>query len=128
MPATKRGIYHNLKESTYAVSNSEIAFFFSSRIYLRKYLAEYKENRVKFLERIERNKTPIPLNLSILADLTLYRQIEKRGFRACVKGVEIGCEDLHQFALRKMTVKSTPDWYEMPVEKLIEHKRITGLI
>lgn len=128
MPATKRGIYHNLKESTYAVSNSEIAFFFSSKHYLKKYLAEYKENRVKFLQRIERNNMDIPLNFEILADLTLYRQIEKRGFRACVKGVEIGCEDLHQFALRKMTVKNTPDWYEMPVAKLREQTRITGLI
>jgi hypothetical protein len=47
MPATKRGVYHNLRESEYAVSNTEIAFFFSSEFVMNKYLSGYKDNREK---------------------------------------------------------------------------------
>jgi hypothetical protein len=48
MPATKRGVYHNLRESKYAVSNTEIAFFFSSEFVMTKYLIGYQDNRDKY--------------------------------------------------------------------------------
>lgn len=124
MPRTKRGIYHNLKESKYTVSNTEIVFFFSSKFYMNKYLNEYKENREQFLARLIKQNEAIPLNLEILADLSLYRCIEKRGFRACIKGVDIGWEELHQYALRKMTNKNTLDWFEIQKPKLTELRRI----
>lgn len=95
---------------------------------MKKYLSQYKENRTKFLERIQRNNEDIPLNFEILADLSLYRQVEKRGFRACVRGEEIACEELYQFALRKMMSETTLDWYETPVPSLRERRKTMGLI
>ena len=124
MPPTRRGIYHNLKESEYTVSNSEIVFFFSSRVYKEKFLREYKENRKDFRNRVIKQGKDIPINLDIIADITLYENIEKRGFRACVGGVDTSCENLYQYALRLVTKKNTLDWYEMQKPKLGERKRI----
>ena len=113
MPATKRGIYHNLKESKYTVSNSEIVFFFSSMFYLEKFMVEYKPHREIFLERIERISTDNPLNLTTLADIECYKTIEKRGFRCTLNGMDITWEDLHQYALRKMNHETTLDWIQI---------------
>lgn len=123
MPPTRRGIYHNLKESEYTVSNSEIVFFFSSRVYKEKFLREYRENRKEFHNRLLKHGKDIPINLDIIADITLYETIEKRGFRACVGGVDTSCENLYQYALRLVTKPNTLDWYEIQKPKLSERRR-----
>ena len=118
MPATKRGIYHNLKESKYTISNGEIVFFFSSKYYIRKFMERYKKNRDSFkYKRIEEES---PINLSTLADITLYKQIETRGFRVMLKGVELGWDELHKYALRKMTDKESYDWKRITAPKVGE--------
>ena len=124
MPKTKRGVYHNLRESKYTISNSEIVFFFSSKFYLKKYLDAYKEYREEFLIKIGKITSENPLNMVTLADVTLYTNIEKRGFRAWLKGVDITCEELHQYALRKMIEKNTSDWSEIQTPKLEERKKL----
>lgn len=117
MPATRKGIYHNLRESKYVVSNSEITFFFSSRFYLEKYIKEYKTHRFEFMKRMEKLTGETPLNMEILADITLYKTIEKRGFFARLKGAKINWHDLHAYALRKMTEPNLQDWYETQKQK-----------
>src|SRR5690554_2553891 len=82
MVMTKRGIYHNLNESEYAISNSEVALFFSSRFYLNKFLDEYKNYRNEFKIRLQRSMNIDKMNVDLMADIHLYKQIEKRGFRA----------------------------------------------
>jgi hypothetical protein len=126
MPATKWGIYHNLKESEYVVSNKEITFFFSSEFYLNKFMSRYDEHRKKFTNKIksEMNHQPIYLNMNTLADITLYKTIEKRGFFAIIKGVEMSWGDLQGFALRKMTEKNTSDWLRIPKPKLAERLKM----
>ena len=124
MPATKRGIFHNLKESKYVVSNSEITFFFSSEKYLNKFIESVEEHRETFSKRMQRVTGEIPLNVNILADITLYENIEKRGFRAWVKGVDISCQELYRYALRKMTEQNTLDWCVIQKPKLKERIRI----
>jgi polyhydroxyalkanoate synthesis regulator protein len=124
MPVTIRGIYHNLKESKYVISNTEITFFFSSTVYLEKYMNGYEENREKFLSKLEKIVVENPLNMSILADISYYKEIEKRGFYVWLKGVEISCEELHRYALRKMTEKNSLDWQKTQKPKLHERIRI----
>lgn len=124
MPATKRGIYHNLKESNYTISNGEIVFFFSSKFYMHKFLIEYKDYRVYFKSKMDLVVHEYVLNMDMLADISLYRKIEKRGFRAWLEGMDISWRDLHLYALRRMTKKNTPDWYAIPKPKLDERKRI----
>ena len=123
MPATKRGVYHNLRESEYTISNSEIVFFFSSRFYMTKFMDGYKQNRVIFSEKMAKLVGDIPLNMDMLADISFYGDTEKRGFHAWLKGVNISWQDLHKYALRKMTEPNTLDWHETPKPKLGERKR-----
>jgi YHS domain-containing protein len=120
MPATKRGIYHNLKESEYTISNMEVVFFFSSELYMNKFLKEYEKNRKHVHERIEQTTGEHLLNMNTLADITLYKRIEKRGFRAWLKGVDVTWQDLRLYVLRKMTEKSSLNWQRIAKPKLRE--------
>jgi hypothetical protein len=124
MPATLKGIYHNLRESEYVVSNSEITFFFSSELYLTKFMNGYKDNRKKLMERTKKETTHVNLNLNTLSDITLYKTIEKRGFLARLKGVDMKWHDLEKYALRKMTEENTNDWSRIPKPKLSERFKI----
>lgn len=124
MPATSRGIYHNLRESKYATCNNEVAFFFSSRLYMEKFLDGYIQHREKFKKKFDSLVFGNVLNTSFLADIDYYKRIEKRGFRAWVNGVEISWLQLNQYALGRMTKASSNDWHEMQNLKLSERRRI----
>ena len=123
MPATKDGIYHNLKETEYLISNGEVRLFFSSDVYRKKFLQRYKANREQFLKRIKRIAPNTTLNPEFLADIELYEEIEKRGFRVTMKGVEMSCQDLDLYALRQMTKPNTLDWFATQKPKLTERER-----
>lgn len=123
MPATKRGVYHNIKESKYTISDGEVVYFFSSRSYLRKMLLNYKDHRRKTQDFYEKH-TGVQLNTSLFSDIQLYKKIEKRGFYVWVKGVEVEWHDLVEYALAKMTRKNTLDLSEIPKPKLTERLRI----
>lgn len=127
MPATAKGIYHNLRESKYTVSNSEVVFFFSSVVYMQKFMARYKENRNMFESKITRVADDVPYNLDMWADITLYEEIEKRGFLAQIKGVWTNCDGIYKYALRKMTEPSSLDWHETHGQRYSELRRTMGL-
>lgn len=103
MPSTRRGIYHNLRESKYTASNSEAVFYFSSELYLQKFLDRYKENRQK-----NENQN---INFDTLSDVNLYLDVEKRGFFVRLMRAKITREDLYNYAIRKMSFKNSLDWY-----------------
>jgi hypothetical protein len=109
MPVTQKGIYHNLRESKYRVSNGEILFFFSSEFYLNKFMDRYKEYRQEFKTKLKRI-TDVPFNTETLADITLYQVIEKRGFYVRLNRIPIKRNDLYNYALRKMNDSSSFDW------------------
>ena len=123
MPKTKRGIYHNLKESRYTVSNGETVFFFSSEMYMNKFLECYKHHRKKFLLKVEVSE----LNMKTLADIKLYERLEKRGFRVCLKAIDISSKELHKYALRKMMEKTSSEWFKVDRPKLIERLKEIGV-
>ena len=123
MPKTKRGIYHNLKESRYTVSNGETVFFFSSEMYMNKFLECYKDHRGKFLLKVEVSE----LNMETLADIKLYERLEKRGFRVCLKAIDISSKELHKYALRKMMEKTSSEWFKVDRPKLIERLKEIGV-
>lgn len=124
MPVTTKGIYHNLKESEYTASNGEVVFFFSSIVYRNKFLERYKEHRDSTNKRINKITKTEAYNCNMLSDLILYQHIETRGFHAWVKGVNIECQSMYQYALAKMTEKNTPDWFEMQKPNLKERNNI----
>lgn len=114
MAKTYRGVYHNLLETEFEISNGEISLFFSSRFYMDKFLKEYKEERVQFIKRIKRIFTDLPYRIDMLADIHLYKEIEKRGFRATFNGGEITWQDLHQLGFLKEMNRNIRDWYVIP--------------
>jgi hypothetical protein len=120
MPPTIRGVFHNLKESEYVVSNKEITFFFSSETYLNKFLETYQDERKKLQERTKKELNHVNFNMDTLADITLYRIIEKRGFLARLKGVDMEWQDLEKYVLRKMTDDYTHNWSRIAKPKLSE--------
>ena len=105
MPATANGIYHNLRESKYTISNGEVVFFFSSTLYRDKFLRQYQNHRT-----IMKNKLNVPLNTDTLADVILYEEVEKRGFFVRLERSRITYDDLYKYALRKMNEKESPKW------------------
>lgn len=105
MPATRKGIYHNLRESKYAVSNSEIAFYFSSPFLMKKFMERYKINREQY-----KKLGTTPYNTNILSDIDCYMNTEKRGFFVRFKGAKITQDDLYKYALRKMMEKDSFEW------------------
>lgn len=110
MPVTKKGIYHNLRESKYTVSNSEIVFYFSSEFYLNNFLDGYHDNREKYKKRLGNLLVDSPLNLNVVADICFYQTIEKRGFFVRLLKAKITKDDLYKYALRKMNDKNTLEW------------------
>lgn len=117
MPATQRGVYHNLRESKHTISNSEVVFFFSSEFTLNKFMMGYLEFRQNLKKRKSR-LVDTPLNFDTLADIEFYRRTEKRGFYVWIKGVSVDWDDLHLYSLRKMTEKESPKWVKIDRPKL----------
>lgn len=113
MPATRKGVFHNLKESEYTISNGEIVFFFSSKHLQNKFMEGYEQHRKNFAQKMAKIATN-PLNMEILADIDFYKNTEKRGFYAWLKGISITHDEVYRYSLRKMTEKSC-EW--VPVNR-----------
>lgn len=121
MPKTARGIYHDLRESTYTTSNNGVVLFFSSRLYRDKFLKEHKEFRDKQMGKL-RDLHPhfykyYKDRLYLYYDILCYEEIEKRGFRVKYKGDEFTCQDFLKFALGKTINTNIDDWLKTPEQK-----------
>jgi hypothetical protein len=109
LPPTLRGVYHNLKESKYVVSNNDITFFFSSEHTLNKFMNGYQKHRELFKQKTTVLRESF-MNLDTTADIEYYKKTEKRGFYVWLKGVSMTDEDLYSYAIRMMTSKKSPEW------------------
>lgn len=87
---TRNGIYYNLQESEYHVTIKGITFWFSSKLYLSKFMERHNEER-DILNYAQSRRFKTELDLSMLADLRTYASIEKRGFLVDIKGVRYVC-------------------------------------
>lgn len=80
MKTTVKGICLNLNESEYYFQYKGLIFYFSSEFYKKKYadnIQNYIENET-FKLQVKYN---ININFDILFMISLYKKIEKRGFR-----------------------------------------------
>ena len=76
---TVGGVYYNLKESTYAVKSSNLTFFFSSNLYKKIFLRDRNKYRL-YIYQILKNKIKLNSDINCIADISLYKRTEKRGF------------------------------------------------
>lgn len=111
MPVTLRGIYHNLEESEYTVSNKDAVFFFSSVVYRKKFLQGYEKFREQTKKRMNATtRCDDVYNSDMLSDLLYYMEVEKRGFHAYVRGTKTSKESMYLYALARMPHKTSPTW------------------
>lgn len=117
MPKTRRGIYHDLRESTYTAFNNGAVFFFSSKLYREKFLNQYKNYRDRHIRTIQEILPEMGRyyrdRLYLYYDIQLYDEIEKRGFRCLYEGTEFSCrENFQKFALQRTINTNIEDWSE----------------
>lgn len=80
MRTTIKGICLNLKESEYYFKYKGLRFYFSSEFYKNKFITEV-ENYIETETLKIQVKYNININFDILFMISLYKKIEKRGFR-----------------------------------------------
>lgn len=84
---TIRGIYNNLSESTYNYVYNGVKYYFSSKVYMEKFI-----NRLEAFIDEEVDKMQVKFKTKVFADnvfaIKLYTLIEKRGFLIEINGKE----------------------------------------
>jgi hypothetical protein len=103
MGKTRNGIYYNLCESEYKLTINHITYYFSSSLYRKKFIERYLEER-DILSYTQSRRFKATLNLSVLADLKTYSNIEKRGFLVEIEGVYYKCLDNINLQLEQRTL------------------------
>lgn len=79
MVLTKNGICYDLKNSPYFCCVGFYKFFFSSPAHLVKFRRELEANR-EWLNDSMTRRFKFDMDMELLADFSLYRKIETRGF------------------------------------------------
>lgn len=81
---TKNGVELNLKESNYCFEFNHAVFYFSSKFNL----CRFKNSVETFIEMEHAkiiNRYKVNINLKLYLAISLYKKIEKRGFRIVQK-------------------------------------------
>ena len=103
MGKTRNGIYYNLCESEYKLTINHITYYFSSSLHRKNFIERYLEQR-DILNYAQSRRFKAKLNLSVLADLKTYSNIEKRGFLVEIEGVYYKCLDNINLQLEQRTL------------------------
>jgi hypothetical protein len=98
MVLTKNGICYDLKNSPYFCYTDFFTFFFSSPAHLTKFRRELEANRGWLNDSMTR-RFKFNMSLDVLADFSLYRKIETRGFLIIneLTGVAYECPESIEF-------------------------------
>lgn len=81
-------VYYNLSDSIYRLDYKRFTFVFSSKLYINKFQNEI-ENYVDIEDKKLYSKYKIILEDKEFLALSLYKKIEKRGFKVLFLGKEI---------------------------------------
>lgn len=103
---TRDGIYYDLRYSDYKLTVNCLTYVFSSQLHLEKFRARLKENR-DIINYSLSKRFNFDVNVEQLADIVLYKKIEKRGFRIItIDGKEL-CQKSLRYAGGKAIYKSS---------------------
>ena len=91
---TRGKIEYNFKISPFRILTDYYAtFVFSSESHKIKFIERQKKQREKISESLS-NRFNFVVECNIIADILLYREIEKRGFLIITdEGIEIECQN-----------------------------------
>lgn len=90
---SRNGICYDLSISDYRVEVDGVTYVFSSMLHLKKFQDRHKEHR-DIVNYSLSKRFNVPVNVSILADIVLYRKIETRGFLVLKDGKELWQEEV----------------------------------
>ena len=76
---TRNGVFYDLTKSHYKCVINNLTFVFSSYLHLKKFKKKLEEHR-KTVNNSLTNRFNIDVDVSLLADVVLYKKIETRGF------------------------------------------------
>lgn len=76
---SRKGIFYDLNVSEYRVTLNNITYVFSSELHRQKYNERVSENRKVFNSKLTK-RYGIEIENNIMADLTLYKSVETRGY------------------------------------------------
>ena len=76
---SRNGVYYDLNLSNFRFKSGNLIFVFSSKLHLENFKKKYKENR-DIINYSLSKRFKCKVDVSQLADVVLYRKIEKRGF------------------------------------------------
>jgi hypothetical protein len=104
----KNIIYHDLKESTYIYNNKDLVLHFSSEYYLKKFKQRIEPFKQEFLEKMRESTRRVvnqfEIDMTNVAEIQLYSNIEIRGFYIIYKGEYTTCQN--QLLFRGEIVKN----------------------
>lgn len=93
---TKNGIELDLRKTKYSYEFGEYIFYFSSKLYLKK----FKEGVLNYiiLENTKiTNKYKIKINVTSYLSVSFYKKIEKRGFRVIDRNSGLEIDEFNEF-------------------------------
>lgn len=98
MVLTKNGICYDLKDSPYFCFVGVYKFFFSSPAHLNRFKVGLEANRDWLNDSMTR-RFKFEMQMDVLADFSLYRKIETRGFLIIndLTGVAYECPESIEF-------------------------------
>lgn len=105
MPS-RSGVCYDLENSEYKSTQNGLTFVFSSQLYKDKFESRVKENR-DIINYSLTKRFGISIDVSTLADVVLYRKIEKRGFLIVAKEDKMQCVKHITYDGANLTLKNS---------------------
>jgi hypothetical protein len=97
---TVRGVFLNLEDSTYIITNGELNLFFSSSSRLGKFLLGYVENRMNYEKKVKKLMGETTFPYEYLADIDFYTQTENKGHFMLLNGEQITLDQFEQYIVK----------------------------
>lgn len=88
---TLRGIYLDIEESTYSLEYNDFTLYFTSQTTKGRFFARINEYKKQLQDKLQKIYT---LDYEKLIVLSLYKKLEKRGFRVYYNNKRITNESL----------------------------------
>lgn len=105
MAITRAGVYYDLEKSHHRLRLGDYCFVFSSQLHLDKFKAQQEAHRKKINNSLTK-RFNVNVNVSLLADIVLYKRIETRGFLIVSKEGNFTCASNITCESGKVTLKN----------------------
>jgi hypothetical protein len=100
---TKNGICYDLSRSPYVCSVANWTYYFSSPSHMNKFKSNISSNR-EWLNDSMKRRFKFDMDVELLADFSLYRKIETRGFLIINESTGVAYECAENIEFRGMTI------------------------